>query len=76
MAVRAHADPQVRRESKVKDMEKVRESPTPTTSLLAKSPERGLQLSHVVESGEQVALTFGEKLIKVQKVAEASKYLA
>jgi hypothetical protein len=66
----------VRKESKVKDIEKVRDSPRPTVSPLAKSPERGLPLPHTSESGEQVALTFGEKLIKVQKVAEASKYLA
>lgn len=42
----------------------------------AKSPEQVLQLLHVPDSSDQVALTFGEKLIKVQKVAEASRYLA
>jgi len=63
--------PAPRKESKA---EKYRESPTPPP--LGKSPERGLQLLHVPDSSDQVALTFGEKLIKVQKVAEASRYLA
>lgn len=64
------------RKTKVKGGDAAKDTQSTASPALTKSPERVTQRPLTPETNEPLALTFGEKLAKVKRIAEASRCLA